>query len=223
MSESMDESRRRFFRFLLTAPLGLAAGAGLPSWAAALAAEGADAARDSSARPSAPAAGALSPTPECGDDDEPTPAETQGPFFTPNSPLRTSLIERGTTGTQIVVSGSVFARDCRPLPGVLLDFWHADDEGEYDNVGYKLRGHQLTDANGRYRLETIVPGLYPGRTRHFHVRVQPPHGRILTTQLYFPGEPRNRRDFLYRPDLLLELKEGERSKLGRFHFMLETA
>ena len=222
MGESMDESRRRFFRVLMAAPLGLAAGAVLPSWAAALAAQ-VEAAPDSSARRAAPATRDLAPTPECGDDDEPTPAETQGPFFTPNSPLRGSLIEPGTTGTRIAVVGSVFSRNCRPIPRALIDFWHADEAGDYDNVGFKLRGHQFTDANGRYRLETIVPGLYPGRTRHFHVRVQAPHGRILTTQLYFPGEPRNRRDFLYRPDLLMEVKEAEGGRQGRFHFMLETA
>jgi protocatechuate 3,4-dioxygenase beta subunit len=220
MSEPADRSRRRFVGWLLAAPLGLAAGARL-SWAEALAAKmtqpsGGTTPRDTAAR-------GLAPTPECGDDDEPTPAETQGPFFTPNSPLRGSLIEPGMGGTRIVVTGSVFARDCRPVPGALLDFWHADDEGEYDNTGFRLRGHQFTDAKGHYRLETIVPGLYPGRTRHFHVKVQAPHGRVLTTQLYFPGETRNRRDFLYRPELLMELKEAERGQQGRFHFMLDNA
>ncbi len=40
---------------------------------------------------------------------------------------------------------------------------------------------------GRYTLETIVPGEYPGRTQHIHVKVQAPNGPILTTQIYFPG------------------------------------
>ena len=219
--EATDRSRRRFVGLLLAAPVGIAIGR--RAWAEALAATGVTSSPDSGARPPAPAARDLSPTPECGDDDEPTPAETQGPFFTPHSPERGSLIEPGTKGTRIVVEGRVFARDCRPVAGALLDFWHADDGGEYDNVGFRLRGHQFTDANGRYRLETIVPGLYPGRTRHFHVKVQAPHGRILTTQLYFPGEPRNRRDFLFRPDLLMELKEADAGRHGRFHFMLAEA
>src|SRR5262249_8724534 len=137
------------------------------------------------------------PTPECGDDDEPTPSETEGPFFKPRSPRRASLIESAVLGTPIVVTGRVFSRGCHPLAGVLLDFWHADRNGEYDNAGFRCRGHQFTDASGRYRLETIVPGLYPGRTRHIHVKVQSPHGRVLTTQLYFPGEQRNRRHGLY--------------------------
>jgi protocatechuate 3,4-dioxygenase beta subunit len=220
MSEPANRSRRKFVGLLLAAPLGLAVGT--RAWAESLV-TGASAVTDSAARKPAAPPRDLAPTPECGDGDEPTPAETAGPFFTPESPLRRSLLEPGTAGTRIVVVGSLFSRDCRPIPGALLDVWHADDDGEYDNVGFKLRGHQFTDANGRYRLETIVPGLYPGRTRHFHVKVQAPRGRILTTQLYFPGEARNRRDGLYRPDLLMELKDAEAGKQGRFHFMLDTA
>lgn len=200
-----DPSRRRFVRMILAAPVVLAAGLELP-WTAELAA-------------AAAARAAL--TPECGDDDEPTPEETAGPFFKPRSPLRTSLLEPGIEGARIVVSGRVFSRECRPFAGALLDFWHAGDDGEYDNEGYRLRGHQFTDADGRYRLETVVPGIYPGRTRHFHVRVQAPRGRVLTTQLYFPDEVRNRRDFLFRPELLMAVQKG--SGQARFHFMLDQA
>jgi protocatechuate 3,4-dioxygenase beta subunit len=54
-----------------------------------------------------------------------------------------------------------------------------------------LRGHVRADAEGRYRFPYLVPGAYEGRTRHLHVKVAPPAGRLLTTQLYFPGEPKN--------------------------------
>ena len=64
-----------------------------------------------------------------------------------------------------------------------------------------------TDAQGRYRLETIVPAEYPGRARHIHVKVQPPKGRVLTTQLYFPNEPSNQRDGIFRPELVMQMKE----------------
>ncbi|MGH7731228.1 MAG: intradiol ring-cleavage dioxygenase [Candidatus Eiseniibacteriota bacterium] len=166
---------------------------------------------------------ALDPTPECGDDDEPTPRQTEGPFFTPRSPRRDSLLESGMEGTRIVLTGRVFTRDCRPVSGALLDFWHADDAGEYDNEGYRLRGHLFTDAEGRYRLETIVPGLYPGRTRHYHLKVQAPKGRVLTTQLYFPDEPRNGRDGIFRPELLMAVTNTKDGKLGRFNFVLDSA
>ena len=89
------------------------------------------------------------------------------------------------------------------MPRALVDFWQADDRGQYDNTGYRLRGHQFTDDTGHYRLETIVPGLYSGRTRHIHVKVQAPNQPVLTTQLYFHGEPANQRDFIFNPDLVM--------------------
>ena len=61
-----------------------------------------------------------------------------------------------------------------------LEFWHADESGEYDNQGSRYRGHQHADAQGRYRLETIVPAEYPGRARHIHVKVQARGRRVLT-------------------------------------------
>ncbi|MFL6105198.1 MAG: hypothetical protein ACJ74K_18175, partial [Actinomycetes bacterium] len=126
------------------------------------------------------AAGTLAPTPACDDGDEPTLAQTEGPYFTPNSPERASLLEAGMGGQRLVVAGTVLATDCRPLQRALLDFWQADDAGQYDNQGYRLRGHQFSDAKGGWRLETIVPGLYTGRTRHIHVKVQAPDGPVLT-------------------------------------------
>jgi len=111
----------------------------------------------------------------------------------------------------------VLSRDCKPIKGALLDFWHADEQGDYDNRGYRYRGHQFTDADGRYRLETIVPAVYPGRTRHIHVKVQPPGGRVLTTQLYFPDQPGNKRDGLFRDDLVMRMPDGSR---GAFDFVV---
>src|SRR5262245_21759022 len=104
----------------------------------------------------------LSPTPSCVGKGQATPSQTAGPFFKPRTPLRTSLVDAGMAGSRIVVVGSVLSTGCQPVPGALLDFWQADDRGEYDNAGYRLRGHQFADEQGRYRLETIVPGLYPG-------------------------------------------------------------
>src|SRR5688500_12164040 len=173
-----------------------------------------------------PAGGApevLTATPECVDDDDVTPAQTEGPYFTPNSPQRTSLLESGLRGTRLTVVGRVLTTTCQPVERALVDFWQCDDGGAYDNRGYRLRGHQFTDAQGAFRLETIVPGLYPGRTRHIHVKVQAPNQRVLTTQLYFPGEPGNRRDGSYSQELELELREDANGKVGLFDFVLRLA
>lgn len=166
----------------------------------------------------------LTPTPACGDDDDPTPAQTEGPYFTPNSPERVSLRESGMRGTTLVVEGLVVSRSCQPVARALVDFWQCDDAGVYDNSGYRLRGHQYTDANGRYRLETILPGVYPGRTRHIHVKVQAPNRPVLTTQLYFPGEPQNARDGIYNKVLELEdYRDASGGKTGAFTFVLNQA
>lgn len=162
---------------------------------------------------------ALAATPSCGDSPV-TQEQTEGPYFKRRSPARSSLIEPGMAGTRLVLAGSVLTRSCRPVAGALLDFWQADGSGAYDNAGFRMRGHQFADAEGRYRLETIIPGEYPGRTPHIHVKVQAPGGRVLTTQLYFPHMARNARDRIYRPELEMALADDGAGKSGRFTFVL---
>jgi len=164
--------------------------------------------------PRRPAAAA--PTPACDDGDEATPPQTEGPYYTPDTPRRSSLLEDGVRGERLVVAGLVIDTACRPIGRALLDFWQADAAGEYDNAGFRLRGHQFTDGHGRFRLETVVPGVYPGRTRHIHVKAQRPGGDVLTTQLYFPGEPANAGDGLFDEALLMDVRGGR----GRFTFVL---
>ena len=148
-----------------------------------------------------------------------TPRQTEGPFFKTDSPQRVRLVESGSSAPLLVLTGVVMTPDCKPVPNALLDFWHSDAKGEYDNRGFRYRGHQHADAQGRYRLETIVPAQYPGRTRHIHVKVQAPRGRILTTQIYFPGDAGNRRDGLYLPEL--EMKRAKAGE-GSFDFVVNV-
>jgi protocatechuate 3,4-dioxygenase beta subunit len=164
----------------------------------------------------------LPPTPACDDGDEPTPAQTEGPYFSPDSPERSSLRESGLAGTALVLTGRVINTNCQPVGRALLDWWHCDNEGAYDNQGFRLRGHQYTDTQGRFRLETIVPGLYPGRTRHLHVKVQGPGKSILTTQLYFPGEAANKRDNIFKPELVLAVRPETGKMNAGFTFVLKA-
>ncbi|WP_309111954.1 carbohydrate-binding protein [Saccharothrix sp.] len=166
--------------------------------------------------------GTLELTPECDDGDDPTPPQTEGPYFKPNSPRRTSLVDAGTVGTRLTVSGYVFGLACVPIANALLDFWQCDNNGVYDNRGYRFRGHQFTGPDGKFTLQTIVPGLYPGRTRHIHVKVQNPGGRILTTQLYFPNEPRNNTDSIFDPRLLMTVRNVGTGREGLFDFVLNV-
>ena len=166
----------------------------------------------------------LAATPAIADDDDPTPAQTEGPYFTPNSPLRKSIVPAGAAGTRLTLTGRVLSTAARPVARALVDFWQADARGAYDNSGYRFRGHQFTDAKGRFALTTVVPGLYPGRTKHIHVKVQAPGRSILTTQLYFPGVARNRTDGIFSAELLVKSwrKVGAR-RAARFDFVLDLS
>lgn len=174
------------------------------------------------ARSKAGTSAPLELTPPCDDGDDPTPPQTEGPYFKPNSPLRTNLIEPGTQGIRLTVTGYVFGRRCKPIGNVLLDFWQADRRGAYDNTGFKFRGHQFTNAQGAFTLTTVFPGLYPGRTRHIHVKLQAPGRPVLTTQLYFPNEPRNNTDPIFDSRLLMNVRDVGNTKEAEFDFVLNV-
>ena len=198
MSGSNNSDRRRF----LITGAAIAAGLGLPR--TGLAQE-------------------LKPTPQCDDGDAPTPRQTEGPFYKPRSPQRSDLREQGMSGQPVELTGVVLTRSCRPVAGALVDLWHADAQGDYDNKGFRYRGHVFADGDGRFRFLTIKPALYPGRTRHYHVKLQAPNRPVLTTQLYFPGEAGNARDGLFRRDLLMRVAERQDGLAARFNFVLDLS
>ncbi len=122
-------------------------------------------------------------------------------------------------GRRLVLTGSVTTKSCDPIPGALLDFWQANADGQYDNTGFRPRGHQFTNAEGQYKLETIVPGVYPGRTEHIHVKLKLPGRPMLTTQLYFPGESLNGRDPFFYAELLVSVVRDADPLLATFDFV----
>ncbi len=152
-----------------------------------------------------------------------TPSQTEGPLYTPSTPHRGDLREPDSAGEQLVLEGLVLTPGCRPLPGAMIDVWHCDENGRYDNRGFRYRGHDFTDAAGAFRFRTIRPGRYPDRTPHIHVKVQGRTTPLLTTQLYFPDLPYdNIGDSLYRNDLALRLERAGGIWLARFDFVLPT-
>jgi protocatechuate 3,4-dioxygenase beta subunit len=151
------------------------------------------------------------PAPTC---TGPTQSQTEGPYYKPETPQRNSLFETGMQGTRLLLVGYVLDQNCQPLPNAWLDFWQADANGEYDNAGFRLRGHQFTDAQGRYYLETILPGLYSSRPiEHIHVKVRPEGGQEITSQLYFPQQPIE--------GLTVTLEDRGEYQLGYFNFVVQ--
>ncbi len=143
-----------------------------------------------------------------------TPADQEGPYFKAGSPETTNLFTEGMQGKKLILAGQILNPDCLPIPRVMIEFWQADANGEYDNEGYTLRGHQLSDNKGRYYLETIYPGIYESRPiRHIHVKVTSPSGAVLTTQLYFPDQPVD--------GLTVQLEDRGDYYLAIFNFVVE--
>jgi protocatechuate 3,4-dioxygenase beta subunit len=147
---------------------------------------------------------------------------TEGPYYKANPPQNAALRTAGVAGTPLSLTGYVVSKSCQPIANARLDFWQADGNGNYDNSGYTLRGWQLTDANGAYRLETVIPGLYPGRTEHIHFKVTV-NGQTYTSQLFFPGVSQNEGDSIYSSQMLVELNTGTSPVTGTFTFVVNVA
>jgi protocatechuate 3,4-dioxygenase beta subunit len=120
----------------------------------------------------------------------------QGPFYTANAPAIQNdiLANSNEVGTRLILSGQVLNLACsQVIPNTEIDIWHANDDGEYDNSGYNLRGKATSNSQGFYVFETIKPGLYLNganyRPSHFHFKITPPNFPTLITQLYFAGDP----------------------------------
>jgi protocatechuate 3,4-dioxygenase beta subunit len=146
---------------------------------------------------------------------------TEGPYYKANPPQNAMLRTAGVAGTPLTLTGYVVSQSCQPIANAKLDFWQADGVGNYDNSGYTLRGWQLTDANGAYRLETVIPGLYPGRTEHIHFKVTV-NGQTYTSQLFFPGVAQNGSDSIYSSRMLVTLDTSTSPITGSFTFVVKA-
>ncbi len=146
---------------------------------------------------------------------------TEGPYYKANPPQNATLRTTGVAGTPLTLTGYVVSKSCQPIANAKLDFWQADGNGNYDNSGYTLRGWQLTDANGAYGLETVIPGLYPGRTEHIHFKVTV-NGKTYTSQLFFPGVAQNEGDSIYSAQMLVKLDTATSPVTGTFTFVVNV-
>ena len=175
-----------------------------------------------------------------------TQSEILGPFYRFGAPFRSQLAGSEEPGDRLILTGTVFSSDCRtPLPGALIEVWQANQAGLYDTnkpgnftepTTFHLRGMLLTNENGKYELETILPGRYPippglpglekyaGLTRpaHIHVRIMEGLHIPLTTQIYFKGDPCIAGDPWARrkPSLAIDLKQEGKQKRGAFDIVL---
>jgi protocatechuate 3,4-dioxygenase beta subunit len=125
-----------------------------------------------------------------------TPEQTEGPFYLDVGLERRDITE-GVAGHPLRLGVRVVDADCNPVPGAVVDVWHADTAGDYsafrdrsgdDEAGEGttfLRGSQVAGDEGIVEFATVYPGWYPGRAVHIHTKVRLDDAAVLTTQLYF--------------------------------------
>ncbi len=151
-----------------------------------------------------------------------TPELPEGPYFTIGSPEKTIFYEEGFPGEKVTLTGYVFDTTCAPIANAWLDFWQSDGAGNYDLYEYTLRGYQHTNEEGKYFLETVIPGEYEDRTPHIHVKVRASdNSPIITTQLFFPNEARNSNDIYYNEALEAIIQETPNGKTATFNFVIQ--
>ena len=179
-----------------------------------------------------------------------TEQDILGPMYNYGAPtFQVKLASDDEPGQKLMLRGSVLSADCKtPLPGTIVEIWQADDKGNYDKKKpgdfleppppFHLRGMLLTDANGRYEIDTIIPGAYPippgvpglekfgglTRARHIHIKVLPFLSVALTTQLYFKGDEHLAGDPWggHKPSLALDMKQDGKYMKADFDFVLGT-
>jgi protocatechuate 3,4-dioxygenase beta subunit len=158
--------------------------------------------------------------PDCTNTRKLTPAADDKQFRT-GSPARTSLADATTPGKKLTLTGFVIGLRCGAIKGATVDVWQADAKGVFDPAGFRLRGHQLTSADGRYHVETIVPGQVAGRPRYLGVRVQPPGKPALSTLLFFSDDPASAKDPAVKPEQIMKVADGKDGATATMDLVLD--
>ncbi|GAO22885.1 catechol 1,2-dioxygenase [Alicycliphilus sp. B1] len=155
-----------------------------------------------------------------------TPRTIEGPLYVAGAPVAQGFarLDDGsdTAGHTLIMHGTIYGADGQPLPGAQVEVWHANTKGFYshfDPTGeqkpFNMRRTIITDAQGRYRFQSIVPmgygcppdgptqlllnqlGRHGNRPAHIHFFVTADGHRKLTTQINIDGDPLVYDDFAY--------------------------
>ncbi len=105
-------------------------------------------------------------------------------------------IAAGARGQRLTLAGRVLDARCKPLAGAVLDVWQVTADGVYGPAGAGgglkccyLTATVRTNNDGRFELETVMPGHYPGAAAHIHVGIAGPRGGRLLTEIQFANDP----------------------------------
>ena len=179
-----------------------------------------------------------------------TPAQTEGPYYPVAKPADRDndlLVLEGADGRPdgdvLEFGGSLFDSSGMPVSGAVIEIWQTDDNGVYlhpgdagssrRDVNFQSYGEAVTTEEGSYSFRTIMPGNYPPRPRHIHVKVRFGTRELLTTQFYFSNDPEASQDRIFAgageevDALIMEVdegidEEGNPALIGRRDIVLRT-
>ena len=135
----------------------------------------------------------------------PTPSQTVGPFFSIGLPDVTPELVPPDDPDAVRIFGTVYDGEGEPVNDAIVEFWQANRAGRYAHPedtrkelpleeGFEGFGRCATDAEGRFELVTVKPGVVPGPGG----RPQAPHIEVsifargvlkrIATRIYFPDE-----------------------------------
>ncbi len=167
----------------------------------------------------------MAATPPCDPATTPTPKRVPVPAWRAGAPQRTTLSESADTSMALTLTGAVIGLRCGLIAGATVDVWHADAKGASATTGMRFRGRQLTDAQGRFRVESIVPGAAAGQAPRVNIRVNVPGRATLSTILFLPevtAGKANRSDREFDPLLAMTLIDQKPTRLtASFNVILD--
>ena len=157
-----------------------------------------------------------------------------GPFHVADAPQLDmgANISLDGKGEPMFVHGRITDTDGKPIEGVTIDVWQANDDGFYDvqqkgfQPDFNLRGVIKTGADGRYWFRGAKPRYYPVpddgpvgqlltrlarhpyRPAHLHYILSADGFEKLTTHIFDPDDPYIRSDAVFgvKQSLLAEFK-----------------
>ena len=159
----------------------------------------------------------------------------EGPYYVPDAPAlptpATLPMREDEPGSPLLFKGQVRSVDGTPLPDARIEIWHADALGFYSQFApglpeWNLRATVIADGEGQFEINTLQPapyqiptdgacgqliaaaGWHAWRPAHLHLKVSAPGHELITTQLYFPGDPHNEDDIAsaVKPELMLDIE-----------------
>lgn len=169
----------------------------------------------------------------------PTVDHIEGPFYRQGVPFTDDIYPPKSKGPILHFYGKVTDTDLKPLPGEIVEFWHANDKGRYDNDDpahppaqnfFFCRGKQKTAKEGTFKFRTVRPGNYPigpnvFRAKHIHFKVYPLGYEPLTTEVVLLPDEHAEKDKFFKIPLGTQLESlpkqnGREAYRAYFNFLM---